>query len=39
MKIELSLRYAVIGFYLDRDRSILRVYPLPFVRISLGPRQ
>jgi hypothetical protein len=35
MKAEFSFRYAVIGFYLDRGGKILRVYPVPFVRISL----
>jgi hypothetical protein len=33
--IEFSLRYAVIGFYKDRDRRVLRIYPLPFVRVTI----
>lgn len=36
MKIEFSFRYVVVGAYLDRGRNVLRVYPLPFVRISIG---
>jgi hypothetical protein len=36
MKIEFSFRYAVLGVYKDRDAAVWRVYPLPFVRISLG---
>lgn len=36
MKIDLSLRYAVVGVYVDRGRRTVRVYPLPFVRISFG---
>lgn len=36
MKIEFSWRYAVMGVYLDRDQSTVRVYPFPFVRITIG---
>lgn len=44
MKIEFSWRYCVVGIYVDRSvayrapgaRRIVRVYPLPFVRISFG---
>ena len=38
MKTEFSFRYAVIGLYLDRDGEILRVYPLPFIRMSVRIR-
>jgi hypothetical protein len=34
--IEVSRRYAVIGVYRDRDRDIWRIYPLPFVRLSVA---
>jgi hypothetical protein len=34
--IQFSWRYAVIGVYKDRDTSAVRVYPLPFVRITFG---
>lgn len=45
MKIETSPRYGVIGIYFDREtktnlpwlhRRIVRVYPLPFVRVSFN---
>jgi hypothetical protein len=36
MKIELSWRYCVVGIYRDRDRPLWRVYPLPFVRVTVG---
>lgn len=36
MKIELSFRYGVVGIYVDRGRRIVRMYPIPFVRISFG---
>lgn len=36
MKVEFSLRYLVMGLYLDRGLRIVRIYPVPFVRISLG---
>ena len=36
MRVEFSLRYGVVGAYLDRDGRSLRVYPLPFVRVSIG---
>jgi hypothetical protein len=35
-KIEFSWRYGVTGWYKDRDHPILRVYPLPFIRVSIG---
>ena len=35
MKIEFSLRYGVMGIYKDRDLPIWRVYPVPFIRITL----
>lgn len=36
MKIELSPRYAVVGAYVDRGGRLVRVYPVPFVRITFG---
>lgn len=36
MKIQFAWRYFVIGFYVDRNKKILRIYPLPFVRISFN---
>lgn len=36
MKIEFSWRYGVIGVYKDRDLQVIRVYPLPFIRITIG---
>lgn len=38
MKIEFSLRYAVLGVYLDRTLRRLRWYPVPFVRVTIGRR-
>lgn len=44
MSIEFSWRYCVIGVYADRNvhyqhagaaRRTVRIYPLPFVRISV----
>lgn len=35
MKVEFSWRYAVIGIYKDRDSSAIRVYPFPFIRVTL----
>lgn len=36
MKAEFSFRYGVAGVYKDRGLPVWRIYPLPFVRISLG---
>lgn len=36
MKTEFSLRYGVMGIYLDRSRKVLRIYPLLFIRITIG---
>ena len=36
MVIEFSRRYGVIGVYRDRDGLVWRIYPVPFVRISIG---
>lgn len=38
MIIEFSWRYGVIGIYKDRVWPLWRIYPCPFVRISLGKR-
>lgn len=35
MKVEFSYRYLVVGVYFDRDGEMMRIYPLPFVRISI----
>ena len=32
MKVGISWRYGVIGAYVDRDRTWIRFYPVPFVR-------
>lgn len=39
MKIGFSWRYGVWGVYKDRDRPLVRVYPVPFVRITLGQEE
>lgn len=36
MKLEFSLRYGVMGVYKDRDTNAVRVYPLPFIRVTIG---
>jgi hypothetical protein len=36
MTVEFSFRYVVMGVYVDRSRRIVRVYPLPFVRVTFG---
>lgn len=33
--IEFSWRYGVVGVYLDRSKKTVRIYPIPFVRITL----
>jgi hypothetical protein len=33
-----SWRYFVMGVYADRDKPIVRIYPCPFVRVSLEVR-
>lgn len=35
-RVDVSLRYWVMGVYLDRGLKIIRIYPIPFVRISFG---
>jgi hypothetical protein len=35
VEAEFSWRYGVVGLYRDRDLPLLRVYPCPFVRITL----
>jgi hypothetical protein len=35
MKVEFSWRYGVVGIYKDRDTPAVRIYPLPFVRITV----
>jgi hypothetical protein len=36
VSVQLSLRYGVMGYYLDRDKKAVRIYPFPFVRISIN---
>ncbi len=36
MKVEFSYRYFVVGVYRDRGGKIWRLYPVPFVRVTLG---
>jgi hypothetical protein len=33
-----SRRYGVIGIYKDRALRVVRIYPVPFVRVSIGVR-
>lgn len=33
--IDFSFRYVVLGVYFDRNLTITRIYPLPFVRLSI----
>lgn len=35
-RIEFSWRYGVVGVYKDHDWPVVRIYPIPFVRISIG---
>jgi hypothetical protein len=35
VRVECSWRYGVMGVYRDRDLPVVRVYPLPFVRITI----
>jgi hypothetical protein len=35
LRMECSWRYGVMGVYKDRKRPVVRVYPLPFVRITI----
>jgi hypothetical protein len=37
--MEFSFRYGVIGIYKDRDEPIWRIYPFPFIRISIGSKR
>ena len=39
MKIAFSLRYGVVGIYVDRNGSTVHVYPLPFIRVTLAPKE
>lgn len=34
--VHFSSRYMVMGVYLDRDKKALRIYPIPFVRVSVN---
>jgi len=36
--LDYSRRYGVIGIYKDRDLRVVRIYPVPFVRLSIGVR-
>lgn len=35
-KIEFSPRYFVLGLYKDRGNPTVRIYPLFFIRVSIG---
>jgi hypothetical protein len=35
LTVDVSRRYGVVGVYKDRDLPIVRVYPVPFVRVSV----
>jgi hypothetical protein len=39
VRLDWSLRYGVIGIYKDRDYPLVHIYPVPFVRISLGSKR
>jgi hypothetical protein len=39
MTIEFSFRYGVIGVYFDRNGRTVRIYPVPFVRVTIGGRR
>lgn len=36
MKISISKRYGVMGIYRDRAGLVWHIYPIPFIRITLG---
>lgn len=36
MKINFSVRYGVMGIYKDQEFPVVRIYPVPFVRITVG---
>ena len=36
VRVEVSKRYGVLGVYKDRDRKVIRIYPLPFVRVTVN---
>jgi len=36
--LDCSRRYGVIGIYKDRGLRVVRIYPVPFVRLSIGVR-
>lgn len=38
MKVDFSFRYGVMGIYRDRKDPVVLVYPLPFVRVTIGRR-
>jgi hypothetical protein len=35
LTLDISFRYGVVGWYKDRDKQVLRIYPLPFIRFSV----
>lgn len=37
--VEISPRYGIVGIYKDRDLPVVRIYPVWFVRISIGVRE
>jgi hypothetical protein len=34
--VDISWRYGVVGWYKDRTRPIVRIYPIPFIRVTIG---
>lgn len=39
MRFEFSLRYGVLGVYKDRSTPTWRIYPLPFIRVTIQRRK
>jgi hypothetical protein len=37
--IEFSWRYGVMGIYKDRHDPLVRIYPLPFIRVTVDLRR
>lgn len=35
VEAEFSWRYGVVGLYKDRELPLVRVYPVPFVRLTV----
>jgi hypothetical protein len=39
IRLEFSWRYLVVGVYRDRVNPVWRIYPAPFVRLTVGSPQ